>query len=327
MKRQSIKINHLQTISWLGDKLVDWASAGTSYSLDGTISQLNKYHFAFSFDSAITSQDGQYAFIYKRLGTKGLLLKNGEVLREINRCYYHAETYEYPVAFVTLYDKTYLIHCPLDYCRLDFENVETGELVTNTQDRKPQDIFHSRLEVSPDNKHLMSKGWVWHPWEVLELFDISACLTNPTLLDKGNSIPNNTTEICSASFIDNDRIVACSSQEEPLDDEKEEPIPPSHFAIWNFKTNEVSKAVKIKSEFGNLLAIDDKYCWDIFKYPKIFNLETGEVVDKIEELSTGLQQSSIIPNLIDDIPIIAYNRQSHKLAFKNNGNIEVLSRE
>ncbi len=317
----------MQTISWLDDKLVDWASAGTSYSLDGTTTQLNKYHFAFSFDSAITSQDGQYAFIYKRLGTKGLLLKNGEVLREVNRCYYHAETYEYPVAFVTLKDKTYLVHCPLDYCRLDFEDVETGELVTNTKDRKPQDIFHSRLEVSPNNKHLMSKGWVWHPWEVIELFDTLACLANPTLLDKGKSIPNNRTEICSASFIDNERILACSSQEEQLDNEKEEPIPPSHFAIWNFKTNKVSKAIKIKSEFGNLLAIDEKYCWDIYKYPKILNLETGEVVDKIEELSTGLQQSSIIPNLIDDIPLIAYNRQSHKLAFKYNGNIEVLSRE
>ncbi len=85
MKRQTIKTNFLQTIDWLNGNIVDWVSAGQQYSLDGLQKQLAKYHFAFSFDASITSQDGQYAFIYKRLGTKGLLLKNGEIVREINR--------------------------------------------------------------------------------------------------------------------------------------------------------------------------------------------------------------------------------------------------
>ena len=95
-----------------------------------------KISFAFSFDGSITSQDGQYAFIYKRLGTKGILLKNGEIIREINRTYYHAETYEFPSAFITFDNKTYLAHCPISYCQLDFENVETGEIVSNIQGQK-----------------------------------------------------------------------------------------------------------------------------------------------------------------------------------------------
>src|SRR5258706_1675158 len=77
-----------QTISWFGDDVVDWSKAGMLCSLSGETRQLQKYHFGFRFDRAISSQDGVYAFIYEGLGTKGLLLKNGELLREINRSYY-----------------------------------------------------------------------------------------------------------------------------------------------------------------------------------------------------------------------------------------------
>src|ERR1700739_3957715 len=158
MRRQTIKTNYLQTIDWLDGKIIDWVSAGQQYSLDGQKKQLAKYHYPFSFDGSITSEDGQYAFIYKRFGTKGLLLKNGEILREINRSYYHAEDYEYPAAFFVFDDVTYLINCQIIYRRLDFENVETGEIVTNIPDRNPSDVFHSRLSISPDNKYLMVCG-------------------------------------------------------------------------------------------------------------------------------------------------------------------------
>ncbi len=325
MKRQTIKTNRLRTLNWLDDKLVDWCSAGTVYSLDGEVSQINSYHFAF--DSAITSKSGKYVFIYKRLGTKGLLLKNGEILREINRSYYHAETYEYPAAFVTFNNKTYLVHCPNNYCQIDFEEVESGEIVTYILDRKPDDIFHSRFEVSEDNKYFISNGWFWHPWDVLRLFEIEKCFTDPTLLDDGISVPNIKAEICSARFINNEKILICTSTETTWDLEQPGAIPPAHMAIWNFKTNIVSKPVKINGEFGNVLAIDEKFCWDIYKYPKIINLETGEVEDKMEELNTGHQQSSIISHLVDNLPLVAYNRQLHKLAFKNDENIEVLSME
>src|SRR4051812_6037270 len=133
MTRQTIKTNWLQTIDWVDGNIIDWVSAGQQYSLDGQQKQLAKYNYAFSFDSSITSQNGQYAFIYKRLGTKGILLKNGEIIREINGTYYQAEVYEFPAAFITFDNKTYLAHCPISYCQLDFENIETGEIVTNIQ--------------------------------------------------------------------------------------------------------------------------------------------------------------------------------------------------
>ncbi|HVI43604.1 MAG TPA: hypothetical protein VM802_01990 [Chitinophaga sp.] len=325
MNRYTIKDAYIKTISWLGDRIVDWASAGTAYSLDGNTEQLNTYHFGFNFDAAITSPDGAYAFIYKRLGTKGLLLKNGEIVREINRSYYMADVYEYPAAFAIINNRTYLIHCPEKYRQLDFEDAETGEVITRSNSREPHDIFHSRLEVSSDNKYLLSKGWAWHPWDIVRLFDINACITNPVLLDDGHSISGNYTELNSASFIDNERILLGASSEESLDDDVASPVPPSHIAIWNISNGTVSDAVAPQEVPGNFIAIDQHYCWNLYQYPKIVDIRSGEVVDKMEEIKTGLQTSAIIHHVKEaDLPLIAYNRALKKLAVHNNDRIEVL---
>lgn len=326
MTKTIIKTNYLQTIDWFNGGIVDWVSAGQLYSLDGQKKQLAKYHYAFSFDGSITSRDGQYAFIYKRLGTKALLLKNGDVIREINRSYYHAETYEYPAAFVSFNNVTYLVHCPIDYCQLDFENVETGEIITNVSGRKPSDVFHSRLSISPDEKFLMVRGWVWHPLDVVEVFNIAGCFANPLLLDRSSLHPDFGTEINTASFIDNERILIAASVEEPFDDDVKPLLPQKHVAIWNFYKNELSVPVKIDGEFGNLFAIDDNYAWDMFKYPKIINIRTGEIEKKWEETNSGFQLSSIFRGKENDCPQICFDRNTSRIAVKlNNTTIDIFS--
>lgn len=326
MTRQTIKTNYLQTIDWLDDGIIDWVSAGQFYSLNGQQQQLAKYHYAFGFDASITSPDGQYAFIYKRLGTKGLLLRHGEILREINRTYYHAETYEFPAAFITFDNKTYLVHCPIEYCRLDFEEVETGKIVTDVKDRKPSDIFHSRLSVSPNNKYLMVCGWAWHPIDTIEVFDVAACFNNPALLDKASIFPDFGTEINSASFIDSSSILIASSDEEPFDDEVPPRLPQKHIAVWNFITNELSKPVKVNGEFGNLFAINSKQTWDLYKFPKIIDIHSGEIIDKLQGINSGLQTSSILSDDIEQSPQIRYDRNSSKVAIRiDNTTIEVLT--
>lgn len=322
MKRQSIKTNYLQTICWVDNTIVDYASAGKKYTLDGQVKELYNYTFGFG-DTAITSSDGQYAFIYQKLGTKGLLLKNGDILREINRSYYCAEVYEYPAAFVTIDNRTFLVHCPMKYCRLDFEDVETGQIVTDDQDRNPSDYFHSRLEISPNGKYLMSKGWFWHPWNDIRLFDIRKCFDSPEELDKSEIYPNVGTEICTASFIDENKVLIGSSDEEEMNDELLENLPQKHIAIWDIELNQISKPIKIQSEFGNLFAINEKFAWDLFKFPKIIDLETGEIVDKDESLASGLQKSSIIHH-IDKLPKVAFNRQTKQIAITKDENIEIL---
>ncbi|WP_315821672.1 hypothetical protein [Paraflavitalea speifideaquila] len=314
-------------MAWLVDKIIDWALGGKAIALDGSRAELGTYYFAFGFDNAITSSCGVYAFLYKRLGTKGLLLKNGHELREINRPYYQSEEYEYPAAFISLPGgRTLLAHCPKEYCRLDFEDVETAEILTHHPDRKPADFFHSRLEVSPGNRSLLSKGWHWHPWSAIELFDIAACLANPVLLDKGSEVPGLGLEINTAGFIDQEQVLVGSSIGEPFDDTNNS-VPPLHLAIWNTSANTVSTPIKVQGEFGNVFPINQRYCWDLYKYPKVIDLQSGEIIARAEDINTGDQDSSLIGHLADELPLMAYNSTTKQLAIRQNGVVEVLGWE
>lgn len=325
MNRISIKTNYIQNICWFDNSIIDWSSAGNLYTIDGKAKQLFKYTYGFG-DCAITSDDGKYSFIFQRLGTKGLLLKNGEILREINRSYYQADIYEYPAAFITLNDKTYLIHCPKKYCRIDIEDVETGEILTDIPNRNPNDFFHSRFEISPNGKYLMSKGWHWHPWDSIQLFELEKCLLIPSLLDNCAIQPNVGTEICTASFLDDNLVLIGSSNEEALNDELNDNLPPKHLAIWDIELDSISKPIKVKVEFGNLFVINEKYAWDTYKFPKVINIETGEVIDKDERIQSGIQKSSIIGNL-EKNPSITFNFKTKQLAILIGKTIEIIEYE
>lgn len=321
MKRQTLTANYLKTISWLGDTIVDWASGGKQYFLNGEILE-SSTHFPFSFDGAINSIDGTYAFIYQKLGTKGLLLKNGELIREVNRSYYCANSYEFPCAFAEVGGITYLIHCPIAYDRLDFENVETGELVTNIQDRKPKNIFHSRLSVSPDNSTLISRGWVWHPLDNTFIFNIKDCLSEPKLLDELNWQFPEGAEVCTASFIDSKRILIGSSDE--IINDENLTMPAKHIAIWHLEQKTMSKPVHVKEEFGNLFAINECFAWDLYDFPKIISIDTGEIIAKDESINTGKNRSAI-SNSRTINPQIIFNPQTKQVAISGEEKIEVLT--
>jgi hypothetical protein len=325
MTRKTLNIA-AKSLGWLGDTLVDWVRGGRVYLLDGTIRE-SGVRYAYRFDSAKVSPTGEYAVLYEKLGTKGLLLKKGSVLREINRSFYQANVYEYPVEFFVRDGNTYLVHAPLEYCRLDFEEVETGKLVTDIPNRKPIDVFHSRLEVSPNAVYLMSRGWVWHPLDVITLFDINACFEDPHKLDANDLTPNFGAEISSASFID-DRTAIVGAAAGSLEFESGDAVPPKHIARWNLSAKTLLPAQRIEdtfgSEFGNLIAINDTYAWDLYKHLKLINLKTGIVETYYDDIPTGLQLSSIIHH-VGDIPAVAYNRTTQTLAIGLQDRIEVLS--
>lgn len=323
MKRQTIEPAYVRTLDWFNDTVVDWNSAGTAYSLDGTQTQLQKYHFGFVCDGAISSPCGTYALIYQKLGTKGLLLKNGELLREINRSYYQSSAYEFPAAFWEYKGRTYLIHCPREYCMIDIEEVETGILITNIEAREPTDVFHSRLEVSPDNKYLLSKGWVWHPWNIVEYFDLEKCFEQPTLLDKGTR-PEVDGEVFSATFFSPDKVLVLDSDEIDYESNTNTVHVKNTIQIWNLKTNKIEHTVELDGPVGNLFPIDDKRCWDLYSYPKIFDLKTGKILEEDKDLFSGRQNSSIIRHL-DNLPRIAFNQKTRQLALTNENCIEVLT--
>src|SRR6476660_7385493 len=93
---QSFPAKGIHSLSWCGDELVDWVGGARRFSLDGA-EQRAAVHYAYRFDSAIASPDGRFSVIYERQGTKGLLLDNGKIVRELNRSFYCADAYEYPL--------------------------------------------------------------------------------------------------------------------------------------------------------------------------------------------------------------------------------------
>ena len=110
----------------------------------------------------------------------------------------------------------------------------------------------------------------------------------------------------------------------PMDEENDEPIPPGYTAIWNVKTNAITKLTKNPKVSGNVLAINHFMYWDLYEYPKIIELETGIVLDKLETIFSGLQASSIIHHL-DRLPKISYNHKTKEIAIEENNSIEILS--
>ena len=82
-------------MAWDGDELVDWVGGGTRYSLDGSATRA-RVNWAYDFDRATTLPNSDWAIIYKELGTKALVLRAGEFVRELNRSFYEAHVLRLP---------------------------------------------------------------------------------------------------------------------------------------------------------------------------------------------------------------------------------------
>jgi hypothetical protein len=139
----AIAAQRVQSLAWQEDHLIDWAGRHVIFHSNGTSERVYT-SYGRCFDSAAVSPSGECAVIYERLGTKGLIIRNGQLLREINRSYYCSDVYEYPVALFALPDgREVIAHCPDEYCKIEIEELISGKRLTQRAN-KPQDFFHSR---------------------------------------------------------------------------------------------------------------------------------------------------------------------------------------
>lgn len=308
-----------QTISWHGEGFIDWASGGRYYSLDDEShdSVIQRYS-GVEWDAAVASPDGRYALIFARTGTKGLLFRDGQLLREVNRSYYQSSAYEYPAAFFAYEGRVYLAHCPQEYNRLEFEDVETGDVPTDIPEREPSDVFISRLLVSPGQTRLLHQGWFWHPWGVVAAFDIGACMRNPRLLDTSQLSPETGAEIGSASFLD-DETVLLAATDQGMDEEGE--LGPHQLAWWDLRTNALSAPIAAPDYRGLVVAISRERAWDLGGHPKLLNLTTGAVEQQWEGVNSGQQNSAFYP---DTTVQVAYSPDRRVLVVKTAETVEVI---
>lgn len=288
----------IRSLCWRGDELVDWVGGGRRFALDGTEHRAAVY-YPYRFDAATASPDGRFAVIYENHGTKGLLLEDGKIVRELNRSYYCADAYEYPVAL--FYDANgclLLAHCPDEYCRLELEEVSTGRALTTSSDRKPTDFFHSRLAASPSGRRLLSAGWVWHPWSAVVTFDVPQVVQEPKRLDKGeHAKPPSGYEEGSACWLDDDKIViGGNGDEENLDGDEKPPEPnlsPRGIAVYDLARTCCVQAFALDEPPGTMWAVGKDHILSLYRNPKLIDLRNGKVVQTWDRLASGLQTTSI----------------------------------
>lgn len=286
-----IQIPHQQgtvrSLCWEGDELVDWARGGARFRLDGTSSH-GQVNWAFRFDHALTTPSGKYQVIYETLGTKGLVLNEGNLVREIDRSFYYADIYEYPVALIDLPGNgTGLVHCPGEYNRLEIEEIESGKKLTIRESKSP-DFFQSRLRVSPNGLYLLSAGWLWSPYDGIALYSMPRILESPEHLDLpiAISLPDEIGEIRSAAFQDNSELLLTTASQE------DESI--TFLVRYVAESNESSLLCKLESTAGTIMPVGPDYVVGFYEHPKLFQVSTGKIVYSWPELDTGLQNSSIL---------------------------------
>jgi hypothetical protein len=296
VRRTDIAATKLQSLAWDGDALVDWVG-GARYGLDGTREELN-VGYPYRFDAAVGL--GPLGLAFEALGTKGRLLRdNGErakanwipmsmdAVREIDRSYYHAEDYFYPIALFRLPDgRPAIAHCPRGYNILDIEELN-GACLTPRSARDSEDIFHSRLDASLDGKWLLSNGWVWQPWRVVCVYDVERALAEPAYLSTvGEKISHGDAwewEMDGAAFV-GPRIVCVTNGEK------------NALTVYDLDSRRHEALVELTEPPGSrLMAAGEDHIVLFDGTPRLLQLSTGNVVQRWNDLDggKGLWQPSV----------------------------------
>ncbi len=327
-EQYKIKAEGVRSLCWHSDFLIDWVAGGITYHLDGEVGTEGR-NYAYRFDAAVMSPSGRFAVIYERLGTKGIVLDHGKVVRELNRSYLYSNAYEYPIALFQLPDgREVIAHCPEEYCKIEIDDLVTGKRLTKSTNRRPRDYFFSRLSTNSKGTMLLVAGWVWNPKDVVAVYDIQAALKNPrTLDDQGIGILV-VSDSNSASFIDDQTIAIaeCLEIEEYENDDIERPIrvyESRSISTHDLISGKQVQSVEVQNEIGTFMPLDPKTIISFFEHPKIVNLETASIGYEWPELKTGKQNSSIIWG-IGTIPPLALDRVHRRFAVADDEGIQVI---
>jgi hypothetical protein len=322
-----------RSLTWDGDALVDWVGGGARYNLDGSVTRA-PVNYAYDFDGTTALPGSDWAIIYKRLGTKALLLEAGKVVRELNRSFYQAHVYTYPACLLRAPDGRVLVaHCPEEYNRIELDDAATGERLTALATRKPEDFFHSRLQPSPDGKWLLSAGWVWHPFDALVWFDVAAALADGSTLDRFiHGTPHSrhigfVEESC-ASWQDETKILISGGSEEEDPEEAAQFAGPritaNGLAVYDVATNKFLASCSLAHPAGKAMPIGQTHVVTFVHHPRLYRIEGGVLEHEWPEIQSGDETSSIRGYSSKPLPPIALDPSRRRFAVANGRTIHVV---
>lgn len=315
---------YVQSLVWANGTLLDpiacsalnddkWERGGRSY--------------AGIFDAAIVSPSGRYSVIFTRLGTKAIVLKDGEFVREINRSYYKSEAYEYPVTIAQMLGgREVLIHCPDEYNVLQAEDIETGEVIQRGFHPKPIDFFHSCLCASPDQRFLISAGWVWHPFCTIELFERQPDgQYMPAQIWGDHRFLPTDQEVGIAQFLDSDTLCIATTDGESLDPDHDDPagIGPNAIALWSIGSNSLVATVSCGMPVGDLMPINRRYVVSFHSHPRLWDLQEKRLVHEWPHISSGTRSFSIIWHA--ELKHVAKDPANRRFAVAGDDSITIVS--
>jgi len=282
---REIAVADLRSLVWWGDDLIDWLG-GQRVTLAGEVQRFG-VGTTYRFDAAVGCSD--LGVTLETLGTKGRVARwNGalptpgrsplgvDVLRELDRSYYHADAYAFPVSVFRLPDgRAAIAHCPRGYNRLDIE-LPDGTLLT-PRDGKHEDCFHSRLEASVDGRWLLCNGWVWCPANVAHVFDVTRALAEPAYLSTQgiglNWYGDLDQDDIHAATLSGDRVV-CATR--------------AQLAVFALPSGEPEHLHRIAEPPGTqLMAWGPDHVVAFDGHPRVIELATGAVVHRWDDLDGG----------------------------------------
>lgn len=332
--RIEIEAKDVRSLVWSNDSLVDWVGGGMKYSLAGKCQQ-RLVSYSYRFDAVCA--EGDIAVIYERTGTKGLVLERGKVVREINRSFYYANAYEYPICLWTGKDgRVLLAHCPEAYNKIEIEDALTGARLTAPENRKPSDIFHSGLQVSPGGNLLLSAGWVWHPLGRVEVFNIDEALANSGSLDatfhrgllKRFQRHAGMVDADSACWIDPEHLLVAGPPDDGFENDFDEDIPeelqlrPQRLLTVHVPSDTVVAAVDLDIPAGRMMPVGRDRILTLYGHPRLRELDSGRVLEEWPDIRTGEISSCIVWNA--PIPILALDPGHRRIAIALDECIHVL---
>jgi hypothetical protein len=312
------------SLFWDGDELVDVVGGLRRWDAEGH-ARPAAVSWGYPFDQAIVSPSGRFHVMYAERGTKAAVLSQGRLVRELNRSFSHATDYDYPVALGRLPDGREIVaHCPDHYNQLEIEELESGRRLT-AGERRPGDVFHSRLAVSPDGRHLLMAGWLWHPYGVGWVFDLQAALVDPSALDDRGVIPLYEAvdaEIAAACWLDDDRVVMAASDEEPLDGDDAGALAPGQLGVWSVSSGAWRHRTSVGYPVGTMIARGDQVI-GLHGHPRLIDPSTGTLLDEWPDVVVSVKNGSYGVSHVPT-PVAALHPDRQRLAIAQTDHIAVV---
>ena len=310
-----------RSLTWVDGSLVDIAGGHAVVRLDGSTGPA-KRDWGFDFDRALVAPSG-LRVLYGALGTKGLVASANSPVREIDRSYYRANAFEYPVAVGELPGGAeVLAHCPGGYYRISVETLARGQRLCGASS-SALDVFHSRLAFDRGGSYLLSAGWTGNATGVAMVFDIPEALGDSSHLDGPGLLPRSAIDgsVEGACWL-GPGLLAVSTGPGPRHSDGGA-LPPRHLGLWSAEEGTWVSQARLRARTGTMHALGERLLC-LFSHPRLVDPVSARDLQEWPDLDSGSQDSSVIWQLKDAPPPFAADPKSCRFAIAHGDVVTVV---